>query len=249
MGPMPVPAEPRSQSRPRRGDLLRAHVPAAGRWIWAYVRRAPGSCIWLAILIVTTVFLAHLTPQIRYKWILHRSTNLHELSHDPVRVLISSAFWLDGGHWWPYFVLYNVFHVPVERWLGTLRWLAVAVVSHVGATYISQAVVYFEIRHGAAPATDAFIPDIGVSYALAGVEGVLTYLIATPWRYLYVAGLVAYYGVGLVQYRSFTDVGHFAALLLGLACYPLTASRPGCWDPMGTVRWLKKAAVRRSLNP
>jgi rhomboid family protein len=233
---MPVP------ERPHR-------VPSALRWVWAYARRAPGTFIWLAILVVTTVILAHFTPQIRTKWILHRSTNLHELSHDPVRVLISSALWLDGGHWWPYFILYNVFHVPAERWLGTLRWFAVAALCHVGATYISQSVVYFEIRHGSAPPSDAFIPDIGVSYALAGIEGVLTYLVAAPWRYLYVAVLIVYYGDALISGRTFTDVGHFTALLLGLACYPLTGSRPGRWDPMDTARWLKKAAVRRSLNP
>lgn len=242
----PMPAADRARARPRPQPRPAA---AAARSAWAYVRRAPGTFIWLAILLVTTAILAHLTPQIRTRWILHRSTNLHELSHNPIRVLISSALWIDGGHWWPYLILYNLFHVPAERWLGTLRWLAVAAVSHVGATYISQSIVYFEIRHGTAPASDAFIPDIGVSYALAGVEAVLTYLIAAPWRYLYIAALLAYYGDALIDGRTFTDVGHFTALLLGLACYPLTGSRPGRWDPMDTVRRLKKSAVRRSSNP
>ena len=243
---MPVSVRSRLEPGPRRA---RAAAGVALRWAWAYVRRAPGTFVWLAILLVTTGILTHLAPQIRTRWILHRSTNLHELSHDPFRVLVSSALWIDGGHWWPYFVLYNLFHVPAERWLGTLRWLAVAALAHVGATYISQSIVYFEIRHGTMPPSAAFIPDIGVSYALAGVEGVLTYLIAAPWRYLYAAGLVAYYGEALVDGHTFTDVGHFTALLLGLACYPLTVSRPGRWDPMDTARSLKKAAVRRSSNP
>ncbi|HEU5331989.1 MAG TPA: rhomboid-like protein [Actinocrinis sp.] len=243
---MPVSAWPRLQPRARR---VRAAAGAALRWAWAYARRSPGTFVWLAILLITTGILTHLTPQLRTRWILHRSTNLHELSHDPLRVLVSSALWIDGGHWWPYFALYNLFHVPAERWLGTRRWLAVAAIAHVGATYISQTIVYFEIRHGTAPPSAAFIPDIGVSYALAGVEGVLTFLIASPWRYPYIAGLAAYYGEALVDGHTFTDVGHFTALLLGLACYPLTVSRPGRWEPMDMVRWLKKAAVRRSSNP
>lgn len=203
----------------------------------AFVRSAPGTFIWLFILLVNNIVINQLSPQMRYRFVLHHSTNLHELSHNPVRVLISSALWIDGGHWWPYLILYCLFHAPAERMLGTARWLVVVAVSHVGATYISQSIVYYDIRHGTAPPSAAFIPDIGVSYALAGVEGVLAYFIAAPWRYVYAAVLIAYYGDSLLGDRTFTDVGHFAALLLGLACYPLTRGRTGyLWNPLFSAR-------------
>ena len=195
--------------------------------------------MWLAVLLLTTIVMNQFSPGFRRRFVLHHSTNLHELSHNPVRVLIQSALWLDGGHWWPYLILYSLFHAPAERWLGTARWLVVVVVSHVGATYISQSIVYYDIRHGTAPASAAFIPDIGVSYALAGVEGVLTYLITPPWRYAYATVLIAYHGYPLLDnsgYRAFTDVGHFTALLLGLACFPLTRGRAGSWDPLVSAR-------------
>ncbi len=35
--------------------------------------------------------------------------------------------------------------------------------------------------------------DIGVSYGLAGVIAVLTYRIGAPWRYLYVAAVLAFF--------------------------------------------------------
>lgn len=204
--------------------------------VLAYMRSAPGTYAWLAVLLVNTIIMDQFSPRFRYHFVLHHSTNLRELSHDPIRVLISSALWIDGGHWWPYLILYSLFHAPAERWLGSGRWLLVVVISHVGATYLSQSVVYYNIRHGTAPPSAAFIPDIGVSYALAGVQGVLTYLITAPWRYLYAAALILYYGASLLSGRTFTDVGHFTALVLGLACYPLTRGRAGAWDPALTLR-------------
>ena len=219
-------------------ELAAARPKALAHRVLAFARSAPGTFLWLTILLVNNIAINQFSPRFRYHFVLHHSTNLYELSHNPVRVLISSALWIDGGHWWPYLILYCLFHAPAERRLGTARWLAVVAVSHVGATYISQSIVYYNIHHGTASPSAAFIPDIGVSYALAGVEGVLTYFIAAPWRYVYAAVLIAYYGDSLLADSTFTDVGHFTALLLGLACYPLTRGRAAeLWDPLVTARW------------
>ncbi|QCB51125.1 hypothetical protein E5720_00320 [Rhodococcus sp. PAMC28707] len=213
-------------SRPRR------YVRAAG----FYVRRAPGTFVWLAILLATSVTMRYLSPDTLDVLLGNRSTNLHHLAQDPVRVLVSSAFWLEGGGWLTYFVLYNVFHVPAERWLGTLRWLSVVVVAHVGATYVSEGVLYWAIRHGYTPGSAVDTLDVGVSYGLAGVIAVLTYRIALPWRYLYIAGVLVFYAVPLSVDLNFTAVGHFTAVVLGLCCYPLTRSRGGVWSPIEAVR-------------
>jgi hypothetical protein len=77
--------------------------------------------------------------------------------------------------------------------------------------------------------------DVGVSYALAGVVGVLTYRIAAPWRYLYLAAVLAVYGIPFFTARTFTDLGHFTSVLLGLACYPLTRGRGKAWNPKETA--------------
>jgi hypothetical protein len=37
-------------------------------------------------------------------------------------------------------------------------------------------------------------------------------------------------------YTAFTDAGHFTALLLGMACFPMTRGRAGSWDPALSVR-------------
>ncbi len=189
--------------------------------MWAYVRGAPGTYVWLLVLFFTTVAVHHMSAEFEQEFLRQRSTNINELSDHPVRVLISSAMWIDG--WWtPYLVLYSVFHAQVERWLGTVRWLVVWVSAHVLATLVSQGAVWRAIRDGSAPASAADTMDFGVSYGLAGVVAVLTYRIPRPWRYGYAVGVVAVYGVPLVVSRTFTDLGHFTAAVVGFACWPLT---------------------------
>ncbi|MCB5910180.1 rhomboid-like protein [Streptomyces pinistramenti] len=201
-------------------------LPRAAARLWTYVRRAPGTFVWLAILLVTSVIMHRFTPAVLTHVLQHRSTNIHNLVHSPVRVLLTSALWLDGGGWLLYFVVYNVVHVPAERWLGTGRWLAVLATAHIGATYLSEGVLALAIRAGAAPRSAVNTLDVGVSYALAGVIAVLTYRLAAPWNYLYVLGVLAFHGAPLLAGRNFTDIGHFASVLIGLACYPLVRGRP-----------------------
>ena len=204
------------------------------RAVVTYVRGAPGTYVWLLVLFVTTVALHRMSPALEVDFLRQRSTNIHELSDNPVRVLFSSAMWIPSGHWWPYAVLYSVFHAPAERRLGTLRWLVVCVAAHVLATLISEGALLWAIQCGMAPESAVNTLDVGVSYALAGVMGVLTYRIPPPWRYPYLAAVIAYFGVPLVLGRTFTDLGHAAAVLIGLGCRPLAGSSAKARNPKET---------------
>ncbi|WP_033416076.1 rhomboid-like protein [Streptomyces canus] len=203
--------------------------------VWAYVRSAPGTYVWLAVLFVTTVALHHMSPEFEVQFLRQRSTNIHELSSNPLRVLVSSAMWIDSGHWLPYVVLYSLFHAPAERWLGTARWLAVCAAAHVLATLISEGALLWGIRHGMAPASAVNTLDIGVSYALAGVVAVLVYRIPSPWRYVYGFVVLVVYAVPLVTGRTFTDLGHFTSALIGFGCWPLVAGREKARNPKETA--------------
>jgi hypothetical protein len=219
-------------------------VAGAGRAVWRYIRRSPGTFIWLAILFVTTQIIRHADPAFAYGILEKRSTNIHYLNEQPVRVLIRSALWIDGS-WFFYFILYNIFHATAERWLGTWRWLAVLTLAHVIATYASEGVLLWAINHGHAQESMRFTLDYGVSYALAGIVAVLTYWLATPWRYLYCAGVLIVYGWPLIHGRTFTDLGHFTAVLIGLACYPIVRSKgTGLFDPVVAARQLFARAHR-----
>ncbi|MHC3469121.1 rhomboid-like protein [Streptomyces sp. 7R007] len=201
----------------------------------AYVRSAPGTYVWLVILFFTTVAAHRMSPEFEQEFLRQRSTNLHELSDNPVRVLVQSAMWIDGGYWLPYAFLYSVFHAQAERWLGTARWLVVVVAAHVLATLISEGALLMAISAGMAPVSAVNTLDVGVSYALAGVVGVLVYRIAPPWRYGCLVVVLVVYGVPLTSTPTFTDLGHFVSVLIGLACHPLVRGRGRAWNPKETV--------------
>lgn len=234
---------PSRQGRPAR--------PA--RAVWSYIRSAPGTYIWLAILFCTTIAIHRMAPDTVDDFLRLRSTNIHNLSSQPVSALIRSALWIDGGGWLPYVLLYTVFHATAERWLGTWRWLTVVLIGHVAATYISEGVLLWAIRHGHVRQSAVNTLDVGVSYGLAAVEAVLTWAVTRPWRYVYGACVLLFYGLALVDDRTFTDIGHFTAVLLGLACYPLTRGRPGRIDPAAlcrtTYRSLRGAVGRLAGRP
>ena len=192
---------------------------------WAWVRSAPLTYAWLAILLITTL-LQHALPVRRLHQLLQRqSTNLHHLTTDPIRVLLESLLWIDGQYWWPYLLVFTVFLAPAERWLGHLRWLAVGLICHVCATYLSEAYLYWTIQEAEASPRLIDARDIGVSYFVVGIVGVLTYHIPRRWRWVYLVAALVVFGVSLAVKRDFTQLGHLSALLIGLACYPLTRSR------------------------
>jgi hypothetical protein len=197
-------------------------VKGAWRQIVAWVRSAPLTYAWLVVLLVTTL-LQHALPLRRLHALLQKeSTNLHHLTTDPIRVLLESLLWIDGRYWWPYLVVFTVFLAPAERWLGHLRWLAVGLICHICATYLSEGYLYWTIQEAEASPRLIDARDIGVSYFVVGIVGVLVYRIASPWRWVYLVAAILVFATSLAVKRDFTQLGHFSALLLGLACYPLT---------------------------
>ncbi|MYR07052.1 hypothetical protein GTV32_12380 [Gordonia sp. SID5947] len=205
---------------------------------------------WLVALQITTIIQRSLTPEELARLLVERSTNLHHLSTDPIQVLVSSLFWIDGSYWLPYLILFCIFHVPAERWLGSPRWLLVGLSAHVIATYVSEGILAVAIRHGMAGSSLVDVTDVGVSYFLAAVVGVLTYRIAYPWRWVYLIGILAVYGLPLMLDVTFTGIGHLSSLLVGLAWYPMAQGRHATpWNPLDTVRrWGHLPASVRHRN-
>ncbi|HEX5143031.1 MAG TPA: rhomboid-like protein [Mycobacterium sp.] len=215
----------------------------ASRWgtlrasVGHIISSAPLTFSWLMVLLVTSHIQHSLTNEHLHSVLVHRSTNLHHLATDPVKVLVSSLLWIDGAWWWPYLVAFCLFLVPAERWLGSLRWLAVGLLAHIVATYVGEGILYWAISRAQVSPKLINASDVGVSYFVVGIIGVLTYHIARPWRWLYMAGVTVAFGIMLGLDPDFTAIGHFSALLVGLACYPLTVGRHSPpWNPVATLR-------------
>jgi hypothetical protein len=192
---------------------------------WRFVSTAPLTYAWLIVLLITTIIQHQLGRRELHTMLVHGSTNLRGLATDPLRVLFESLLWIDGRYWTPYLVLFTLFLAPAERWLGEIRWLTVGFTAHIGATYISEGLLYLEIQHHLAPERLVHARDIGVSYFLVGVIAVLAYHVAPPWRWGYLAILIVLF-LGPVTFDpKFTAIGHFAAIFFGLLFYPMARGR------------------------
>jgi hypothetical protein len=192
---------------------------------WRFVRTAPLTYLWLIVLLITTITQHQLGRRELHYVLVHGSTNLRELAADPLRVLFESLLWIDGRYWTPYLVLFTLFLAPAEQWLGQIRWLTVGLTAHVSATYLSEGVLYLEIQHHLEPERLVHARDIGVSYFMVGVIAVLAYHVATPWRWGYLAVLIAVFTVPLILNPNFTAIGHFSAIFIGLLFYPMARGR------------------------
>jgi hypothetical protein len=219
--------------------LRRVTPRDAWRFAAYWVRSSPGTHIWLAILAVTSVVMAFASPDLRSD-LLHRySTNLFELHRHPIRVLLGSAFWIETPSGFLFYAaLFELVHAPAERWLGTWRWLFTAATAHIGATLVSQKAVFFGIRDDLLPHSLAHTVDIGVSYGLAGIVGVLAYRVPRPWRWGYLAAVLGFFAYPMARDGTYTDLGHLTAVLIGLCCHPVTPVTP-----------VPPAAPRRAERP
>jgi hypothetical protein len=197
-------------TRGRLAGLLRGTDLA-----WAYA----------AVVVVVAVLVRVLPGARPADLVLDTSTNLDNLRHTPLLVLGASAFVVSPA--WGLWILVPLVAVfgAAQRWLGRAATVIVAVLGHVGATLFVAVLLAAGINDGVVDADLARAPDVGVSYGLAAVAGVLVGRVPHPWRPWYALGVLAVAGGSLVVDRDFTGVGHVTAVLLGFALAVLTTAR------------------------
>jgi hypothetical protein len=201
---------------------LRSWWRAHRHQLFEFVRGSPATFIYLAILAVTTWVLVGSSPQVVHALLADQSTNLHHLTHDPLHVLVRSAFWLSDYDLLLWAVLFLVVLAPAERWLGTARWIGVFIAGHVGATLLTAAGIWFAIHTGAISHRLENVVDVGVSYGFGAVAALYTYRLPGRWRWLWASALVCFAIGAIAVDGSFTSYGHATAFAIGFALYPLT---------------------------
>ncbi len=189
-----------------------------------WVRSAPATYTYLLILLVTTWVLATSSSSVARQLLLERSTNLDQLAHDPVRVLIASAFFVTSAPEWLLWVaLFTLIAAPLEHRIGSGRSIAVFVIGHVGATLLTATGLWLALRGGVVQSSVVHAVDVGASYGFVALASVLTYVLPRALRWAWIGALLLVLGAALVYSPSFTGFGHLAALLIGLACRPLVS--------------------------
>jgi hypothetical protein len=188
------------------------------------VREAPFTSLYLAVLLATTCVLVSVPARTADSLLLARSTNLHHLAHDPLRVLVASAFWLSAP--WqllPFALLFLLVLVPVERRIGSLRTAGAFAAGHVGATLLVAAGLWVGLRFDLVDRSVVDARDVGASYGLVAVAALMTYLLDRRLRLPYATALSGYLAIALAQAPTFTSFGHVLALLIGFGCRGLAA--------------------------
>ena len=192
----------------------------------SYIRASPATFAYLLVLSITTLVMVSSSNQVVTLLLREHSTNLHELFASPMRVLVLSAFWAPNYEFLVWAILFALVLAPAERWLGTSRWAAVFALGHVLATFGVAWGLWLAIRHGYAAKHLENAIDVGVSYGFVSVAAVFSYRLPRRWRWPWAVALVVVTITALLVGRTFTDAGHFLAVVIGFACYPLTRSAP-----------------------
>jgi hypothetical protein len=146
------------------------------------------------------------------------STNVHNLTHDPVGCLIASAFFAAGGlSIWPAIIALTMF--GANGALGNWRLAVTCAAGNIIGSLVSEGILWYQIAHGTMPASDRYIQDVGPSYVV--VAAIAVALIWGSWLARCTAAAVF---AGLIfaghifsglTHLTVTPVGHATAFFVG----------------------------------
>lgn len=178
------------------------------------------------VVLALAVAIGLLPGRLSQRFVIDSSTNLANLRSHPPYVLLVSAFVI-SPLWQVWILVPAVWaYGEVQRWLGRLSVLLVALLGHVGATLFVATMISAGIAHGRVSLAEARTTDVGVSYGLVTAMGLVAARLPVertggrfgpPTRNVYALAVTAALLLVLVVDRSFTDLGHLCAWGIGLS--------------------------------
>jgi hypothetical protein len=146
------------------------------------------------------------------------STNVHNLTRDPVGCMIASAFFPSGSLLvWPLIIAATMF--GANGVLGNWRTALSCAAGHIIGTLVSEGILWYRIDDGTMPASARFVQDVGPSYVV--VTAIAVTLLWGSWlaraaAALAFAGLIVIGDIfsGL-SHLALAPVGHVTALFVG----------------------------------
>ncbi len=201
--------------------------------------------LYLAGFVLAEVIYAGLPPRGQAALTAWASTNVHNLSHDPVGSLVVSAFVTgESATAWPAAIALATF--GANRVLGNWRTVLVCAAGHVIGTLVSEAIVGYRLSRGLLPAPDRYLVDVGPSYVV--VSAIVVALLYGSWlaRGAAALDLALLVGVGHIfgglSQLSVSAVGHVTAMVVAAVAGGLLVwrrrgrARTFACDPGGAAR-------------
>jgi hypothetical protein len=167
---------------------------------------------------VGTLLVRTRSPSTREAWLAWASTNLANLRTHPVGSLVASAFVVvDSPIAW---IVLGVVGLAATGWvLGGWRTTVLVATAHLVGTLVSQGILAYRIKNGAAPVGDRYLLDVGASYvAVCALTAGIAYG-RWPSRLLCAAGFAVvapHLFDGLLSWEV-SAVGHVWVILIALA--------------------------------
>lgn len=196
----------------RRPRLLRRILPA----IRAHLGAAPASTAYAFTLFVTWWTLRGVGDAVERRLIFSASTNLYNMRHNPIQVLVASAFWTEGEFPWLTIAEFLIFMAAAERWLGTGRWILLFATGHIGATLLTVTAIDRGIDRGIISRGVAVAADVGTSYGFTAVLTAMAFHFRGKIRILWAGVIFASLLLAIWLDPTFTDYGHLCAAAIGL---------------------------------
>jgi hypothetical protein len=206
------------------------------------LRRYAVAWAYLALFVLAEICYAALSGPDRAAVLRWASTNVHNLSSDPVGCLVASAFFPTSYAWaWPFLIALALF--GANHALGNWRTAVVCIAGHVVGTLVSEGIVAYRVANGLLPADVRFLLDVGPSYVV--VAAIAVAVLYGPWlaraaaaldlALLVVVGQI-FAGLSTLQVAA---VGHVTAIAVGVILGSLFAWR----------RRAHRRAVRQYAQP
>ncbi|MGW4353712.1 rhomboid-like protein [Nocardia sp. NPDC004582] len=209
-------------------------APASPRPVTA--RRFRWSALWLpatysyvGVLMAVAVALTMVSAPRETRILLHASTNLHNLTNGRFATLFSSAFLVGEGAATVFFIvpMLACLLALAERRFGAVKLVHTFFVGHIGATVLVALGLWVAVQSQLIPGSIAMAQDVGVSYGSMTVVGALVAVLPPHRRWVWAGTWLSFALGGVVLWHTFTNVGHFLALCLGLGIGRLTIRRQG----------------------
>jgi hypothetical protein len=236
-------------ARPALGplDVLRS---VGSRLWWPSWQRTPFTCVYLALLGVTTAVLSLLNSGDHDAVLQVSSTDVRHLAVHPVFALLSSALWVDGiGDYLVAAVILGALSTILERRIGT-RWvIAIFASGHVFATLLTEGAVAVGVHAGWLPANALSRLDVGISYGLAAMLVAGAGLLPGRAKVLGVLAAWVYLGWPLVAAQDMTSWGHVLALGIGVCWWPWLKRRGVVTRTLPTIGMMERWSMSRWPAP
>ena len=175
--------------------------------------------LYLGAFIIAQVIYALLSPDRQTALIGWASTNVHNLSHNPLGSLVVSPFVTQGSAWaWPVLIALAMF--GANGALGNWRTAVVCAAGQVIGTLVCEGIVGYRVDRGVLPASDRYLIDVGPSYVV--LTAIMVALLYGSWLARAAAALdlalLVFVGniFGGLSSLDIAAVGHLTAIIVGV---------------------------------